>query len=59
MAGELTPPTSVEETSPVGENPKPEKVKVARRRKSFVAGLFGRPGNRKENRKQVSDFPGA
>lgn len=41
------------------ENPKPEKVKVARRRKSFVAGLFGRPGNKKENEKQVPDLSGA
>ncbi|POS76494.1 MIF domain-containing protein [Diaporthe helianthi] len=59
LAGELTPPTSLEETTPVGENTKPERVKVARRRKSFVAGLFSRPGSRKENGKQIPDFPGA
>ncbi|KAG6365019.1 hypothetical protein INS49_006625 [Diaporthe citri] len=57
LAGEITPPTSVEETTPVGEKSKPEKVKVAKRRKSFVAGLFGRPGNRKENEKQVPEMP--
>ncbi|KAG8161889.1 hypothetical protein KVR01_008876 [Diaporthe batatas] len=55
VTGELTPPTSPEETTPVGENAKPEKVKVARRRKSFVAGLFGK----KENVKQVPESPGA
>lgn len=57
LAGEITPPTSVEETTPVGEKSKPEKVKVAKRRKSFVAGLFGRPANRKENEKQVPETP--
>lgn len=57
LTGEITPPTSVEETTPVGEKPKTEKVKVAKRRKSFVAGLFGRQGNKKENEKQASDSP--
>ncbi|KAK2604974.1 hypothetical protein N8I77_007861 [Diaporthe amygdali] len=55
LADEITPPTSAEEMAPVGE--KPEKVKVAKRRKSFVAGLFGRPGSKKENEKQVPEVP--
>lgn len=46
----MTPPTSAEDT-PVG-NDKP--VKVARRRKSFMAGLFGR-SNQKENEKQAAE----
>lgn len=46
--GEITPPTSADDASPVGDD-KP--VKVARRRKSFVAGLFGRSHVKKENEK--------
>lgn len=46
----MTPPTSVED-APVGEE-KP--AKVAKRRKSFVAGLFGRNA-KKENEKHTSD----
>lgn len=53
LAGEITPPASAEEMPATDE--KPEKVKVAKRRKSFVAGLFGRPGSKKENERQ---FPG-
>lgn len=45
-AGEMTPPNSAKDVS-LGED-KP--VKVARRRKSFMAGLFGRSSN-KENEK--------
>ncbi|KUI62277.1 hypothetical protein VP1G_09404 [Cytospora mali] len=53
LAGEITPPTSVDDSPLVGE--KPEPIKVARRRKSFVAGLFGRPESRKENKKQIPE----
>lgn len=49
-AGEMTPPNSAEGI-PMGED-KP--VKVARRRKSFMAGLFGRSNN-KENEKQAAE----
>lgn len=53
-AGEMTPPTSAEDTSPADED-KP--VKVARRRKSFVAGLFGWSHVKKENEKQSAGEP--
>ncbi|KAL1880732.1 hypothetical protein Daus18300_001346 [Diaporthe australafricana] len=55
LAGEITPPTSAEEMPAADE--KPEKVKVAKRRKSFVAGLFGRPGTKKENERQLPEVP--
>lgn len=50
---EMTPPTSAEDNAPVGGEERP--VKVAKRRKSFVAGLFGRSNGRKENEKQAAD----
>lgn len=46
----MTPPTSPEENA-AGED---RLVRVAKRRKSFVAGLFGR-STRKEEEKQASD----
>ncbi|KAF3770081.1 hypothetical protein M406DRAFT_284607 [Cryphonectria parasitica EP155] len=49
-AGEITPPTSADDT-PIGED-KP--IRIAKRRKSFVAGLFGR-GTRKENEKHACE----
>ncbi|ROW12326.1 hypothetical protein VMCG_00243 [Cytospora schulzeri] len=55
LAGEITPPTSADDGSPVGE--KPENIKVAKRRKSFVAGLFGRSDSKKENKKHVPETP--
>lgn len=51
-AYEMTPPTSAEDNVPMGEV-KP--VKVAKRRKSFVAGLFGRSHSKKENEKQAAE----
>lgn len=55
--GEVTPPTSADDGPPVVE--KPENIKVAKRRKSFVAGLFGRSDSKKENKKQVPEASGA
>lgn len=51
-AYEMTPPTSAEDNVPMCEV-KP--VKAAKRRKSFVAGLFGRSNGRKENEKQAAE----
>lgn len=52
-AYEMTPPTSAEDNAPAGSEERP--VKVAKRRKSFVAGLFGRSNGRKENEKQAAE----
>lgn len=52
-AYEMTPPTSAEDNAPAGGEERP--VKVAKRRKSFVAGLFGRSNGRKENEKQAAE----
>lgn len=46
----MTPPTSADD-APVGDD---KLVKVAKRRKSFMAGLFGR-SSQKENQKQAAD----
>ncbi|KAJ4391923.1 hypothetical protein N0V93_005543 [Gnomoniopsis smithogilvyi] len=51
-AYEMTPPTSAEDNTPMAEV-KP--AKVAKRRKSFVAGLFGWSNGRKENEKQAAE----
>ncbi|KAI3401226.1 hypothetical protein diail_11932 [Diaporthe ilicicola] len=51
LAGEATPPTSAEEVPALDE--KTERVRVAKRRKSFVAGLFGRSGSKKENERHI------
>ncbi|CAN8096601.1 unnamed protein product [Discula destructiva] len=51
-AYEMTPPTSAEDNAPIGDE-KP--AKVAKRRKSFVAGLFGRSNGRRENDKHVAE----
>lgn len=53
LAGEISPPTSADDSPAVGE--RPENLRVARRRKSFVAGLFGRSDSKKENKKHVSE----
>lgn len=51
-AYEITPPTSAEDNAPTqGDKP----VRVAKRRKSFVAGLFGRTNGKKENEKQAAE----
>ncbi|PSS03861.1 Tautomerase/MIF superfamily [Coniella lustricola] len=50
LVGEMTPPTSPEESA-AGED---KLIRVAKRRKSFVAGLFGR-STRREEEKQASD----
>lgn len=49
VGGEITPPTSADDM-PVAEDKPP---KVARRRKSFVTGLFGRASLKKENERQM------
>lgn len=53
LAGEITPPTSADDGPLAGEGL--DNFKVARRRKSFVAGLFGRSESKKENKKHVPE----
>lgn len=51
LGGEITPPTSADDMPVIVDKPH----KVARRRKSFVTGLFARSSVKKENERQVLD----
>ncbi|KAK7726521.1 hypothetical protein SLS53_009517 [Cytospora paraplurivora] len=55
LAGDITPPTSAEDGPPTAAEKPQNATKVISRRKSFVAGLFGKSDFRKENKKQVAE----